>query len=68
MKAGFGYQIGRRHSAETDPNARVRIVELTLSGSPGTGILQFKAFDKDDLLNPLIQEPVTNKTLVERDF
>lgn len=55
-------------SAEADPSARVRIVELTLSESLGTGILQFKAFDKDDLLNPLIQEPVTNKTLVERDF
>lgn len=55
-------------SAETDPNARIRIVELTLSESPGTGILTFKAHDPDDPLNPLVQEPVTNKTLVERDF
>lgn len=55
-------------AAESDPNVRVRIVELTLSESFGTGILQFKAFDRDDPLNPLVQETVTNKTLVERDF
>lgn len=55
-------------STDSDPNARIRAVELTLSESLGTGILQFRAYDKDDQLNPLVQEPVTNKTLVERDF
>lgn len=55
-------------SAETDPSARVRTVELTLSEGLGRGILQFKAFDREDPLNPLVQEAVTNKTLVERDF
>lgn len=55
-------------STEADPRARVRVVKLKLSESPGMGILTFKAYDTDDRLNPLVQEQVTNKTLVERDF
>jgi len=55
-------------SADTDPNARVQTVELTLTGNPGTGILQLKVFDESDRLNPLVLASVTNCTLIERDF
>ena len=53
---------------DPEPGGRIRKVELTLVGTPGTGLLQFKAFDEGDMENPLVQMEVTNCTLVERDF
>ena len=59
-------------STNADPNERIRIVELTLAAQTGdrkiASILQLKVWDETDPLNPLIQVPVTNNTLVERDF
>lgn len=53
---------------DPEPGGRIRKVELTLVKTPGTGLLQFKAFDESDMENPLFQMEVTNCTLVERDF
>ena len=53
---------------DPEPGGRIRKVELTLVKTPGTGLLQFKAFDESDMENPLLHMEVTNCTLVERDF
>ena len=53
---------------DPEPGGRIRKVELTLVKTPGTGLLQFNAFDESDMENPLVQMEVTNCTLVERDF
>lgn len=59
-------------STNADPNERVRLVELTLVSQTDkehiSSILQLRVWDESDPLNPLIQVPVANNTMVERDF
>jgi len=51
------------------PSERMLRVELTLSSEAGTeSFLKLKAFDVDDLLNPVIEETVQNNTLIQSDF
>jgi hypothetical protein len=51
------------------PSERMLRVELTLSSEAGTeSFLKLKAFDVDDLLNPVIEETVQNNTLIQTDF
>ncbi|MEE1365246.1 MAG: PglZ domain-containing protein [Muribaculaceae bacterium] len=47
---------------------RLYDINLTLNQNVSSGILQFRVYDKEDLLNPLIKETVTNNTLIEQDF
>ena len=47
---------------------RVYEINLTLNQNVASGILQFRVYDKEDMLNPLIKETVTNNTLIEQDF
>ena len=55
-------------STDPTPSERQRNVDLTLIGDAGSSILQLKVYDEEDPLNPLIKLPVTNCTLIERDF
>lgn len=44
------------------------LVDLTLNQNVNAKVLQLKAFDVTDELNPLIKENVTNNTLIANDF
>jgi hypothetical protein len=50
------------------PNDRIFTTVLTLNTKVLDTVLKLKVFDKEDLLNPLIEESVKNNTLIERDF
>lgn len=50
------------------PTERAFTVRLALNTKVTASVLKLKIFDKDDLLNPLIEESVKNNTLIERDF
>lgn len=50
------------------PSERAYTVSLALNVKVTESILKLKIFDKDDLLNPLVEETVKNNTLIERDF
>lgn len=50
------------------PSERAFTVSLALNTKSTESILKLKIFDKDDLLNALIEETVKNNTLIERDF
>ena len=51
------------------PTERTHRVTLTLLESAGTdSVLNLKIFDKEDMLNPLIDEKVINNTLITTDF
>lgn len=50
------------------PSERAFTVSLALNTKSTESILKLKIFDKDDLLNPLVEETVKNNTLIERDF
>lgn len=50
------------------PSERAYTVSLALNVKVTESILKLKIFDKDDLLNALIEETVLNNTLIERDF
>ena len=50
------------------PNDRIFTTVLTLNTKVLETVLKLKVFDKEDLLNPLIEESVKNNTLIERDF
>jgi hypothetical protein len=47
---------------------RVFEINLMLNQNVTSGILQFRVYDTEDMLNPLIKETVTNNTLIEQDF
>ena len=47
---------------------RVFEINLMLNKNVTSGILQFRVYDTEDMLNPLIKETVTNNTLIEQDF
>lgn len=55
-------------SASELPSERIFTIALSLNTKTTDSILKLKIFDKDDLLNPLIEENVKNNTLIERDF
>jgi len=55
-------------STAVTPTERQKTVDLTLTGDAGANILQLRVYDEGDPLNPLCQIPVTNCTLIERDF
>lgn len=51
------------------PTERIYPVDLVLKPDSGDSeILLLKIFDKDDPLNPLIEEKVINTTIIKRDF
>lgn len=51
------------------PSDRMARVELTLSPkASGEPFLKLSMFDVDDLLNPIFEERVENKTLIQTDF
>jgi hypothetical protein len=44
-------------------------IELTLGAEANNEqFLKLKVFDKEDMLNPLIEERVQNNTLIQTDF
>jgi hypothetical protein len=47
---------------------RMYEINLTLNQAVSSGLLQFRIYDKEDMLNPLVKETVTNNTLIEQDF
>ena len=50
------------------PQNRMYEAAFILNKDVSSGILQLRIYDKDDMLNPLIKETVTNNTLIEQDF
>lgn len=51
------------------PSDRIARTELTVSPeASGESFLKLKIFDVDDALNPIIEERVENKTLIQTDF
>lgn len=56
------------NSASELPSERIFTVALSLNTKTTDSILKLKIYDKDDLLNPLIEDNVKNNTLIERDF
>lgn len=50
------------------PTERAFTVRIALNTKVTASVLKLKIFDKEDLLNPLIEESVKNNTLIERDF
>lgn len=50
------------------PSERIFTISLSLNTKITESILKLKIYDKNDLLNPLIEEIVKNNTLIERDF
>ena len=57
------------NSTDDAPTERIHPVELTLVASAtNETILKFKVFDVEDKLNPLIEQPIINSTLIQPDF
>lgn len=57
------------NSTSENPLQRSHNFELTLlPGAKSSTWLKLKVFDKDDMLNPLIEEVAENNTLIEKDF
>jgi uncharacterized protein (TIGR02687 family) len=50
------------------PSDRIYTISLSLITKTTESILKLKIYDKDDSLNPLVEENVKNNTLIERDF
>ncbi|MEL7599464.1 MAG: hypothetical protein AAGU18_05130 [Proteiniphilum sp.] len=50
------------------PSERIFTVSLSLHTKVTETLLKLKIYDKDDLLNPLMEEIVKNNTLIGRDF
>lgn len=51
------------------PSERLSAVELVLSAEAGNeSFLKLKIFDKEDMLNPIIEERVQNSTIIPTDF
>ena len=56
------------NSTDTEMSAsRIYEVDLTVTQSATSKIMQFKVFKKDDLLNPVIEKNIVNNTLIEQD-
>ncbi len=56
------------NSTDTEMGAsRIYEVDLTVTQSATSKIMQFKVFKKDDLLNPVIEKNIVNNTLIEQD-
>lgn len=49
-------------------NNRVTDISMTLNKAVSASLLQLRIWDKDDPLNPLLKENVTNNTFIEQDF
>lgn len=57
------------NSTSESPSERLSAVELTLNGDAAMeSFLKLKIFDKEDTLNPIIEERVENKTIISTDF
>lgn len=51
------------------PSERMTRIELTLSSEgAGSALFKLKVFDKEDALNPIIEEQVQNNTIITPDF
>jgi uncharacterized protein (TIGR02687 family) len=51
------------------PSERMTRIELTLSSEgSGSTLFKLKVFDKEDTLNPIIEEQVQNNTIITPDF
>lgn len=50
------------------PSERIQSVSLTLQKKTSGSLLHLRVYDVEDMLNPLIDVPVKNNTLIERDF
>lgn len=56
------------NSTDTEMGAsRIYEVDLTVTQSATSRIMQFRVFGKDDTLNPLIEKNIVNNTLIEQD-
>jgi uncharacterized protein (TIGR02687 family) len=57
------------NSTSESPSERLSAIELTLNGDAVMeSFLKLKIFDKEDMLNPIIEERVENKTIISNDF
>lgn len=50
------------------PGERIKQIVIPLTVSTSEAVLKLKIFDKNDELNPLVEENVKNNTLIGRDF
>lgn len=50
------------------PSERIKQIVIPLIVSTNEAVLKLKIFDKNDELNPLIEENIKNSTLIGRDF
>ena len=50
------------------PQNRVNEITLMLNREVSSGILQLRIYDREDVLNPLVKETVTNNTIIPQDF
>ena len=56
------------NKTSSDANLRLFDVDLVLTQHTSSNILRLRVCDIDDELNAIIESPVTNNTLIERDF
>jgi hypothetical protein len=57
------------NSTSESPSERMVRLELVLAAEyANESFLKLKIFDQDDMLNPLIEERIQNKTLIQPDF
>lgn len=57
------------NSTSESPSERLSAVELILNGEAANeSFLKLKIFDKEDMLNPIIEERAENKTIISNDF
>lgn len=57
------------NSTSESPSERLSAVELILNGDAANeSFLKLKIFDKEDTLNPIIEERVQNSTIIPTDF
>ena len=50
------------------PQNRMYEINLVLNREVSSGILQLRIYDREDMLNPLLKETVTNNTIIPQDF
>lgn len=63
-----GTVIVRLNSSDPKPSNRMQYLSLVLNNKTNSTILKLKIYDVEDKLNPLLEENVTNNTLMARDF
>lgn len=57
------------NSTSESPSERLSAVELVLNAeAENESFFKLKIFDKEDMLNPIIEERVQNSTLIATDF